>query len=861
MSGFKRTDAFAGALGAVLTLLLAACGSSTSVSTSLSGEPVVSGRVVLESEAPVAVTQGSHYDAVLRLSGSAGVVGQQVALAASDSLVAEVSPSTCSLSSASEASSQCVVRIFGKAAGSTTVRATASGYADTGVAVNVGASLVYGSLAVANASGRPVSISPVALTYPRSGSAGPYTLPLSAELRGTSGIVGDAAAINYTIDPPTPGVTLPGGVTSYQCAVTTVEPQCDATLTFAAAVPAKVVVRVVGAIIAGHTYSPITIDATPAEPPAPGGSNGTIRVLTQSGNKVWNGLKAPLYVNWAPVASDTVKLTLTIDGAGVSFYDYVVTQPASGSPVTTYTTSTTKDCSLTAGSTGCGFGLVGSATSGAVTVSAKITSSANNYKYAIDSLTLGLGDPTTQTPRRTVRFENNSTVQDLWVGIAGGAASSYLGPNRSVVPPGTPSADVKPGAGSQCGLTNPAAACPIGSTCAPGGATPGLKTPYYCYYDTPPLQPGFQVDKNGGSTTFSIPGPSIAPNNVIWSGNFFGRTGCAVDANGIFTCVNAGCSSATSGQACAIGAGGSPGVNTLAELTFQASPSPDFYDVSIINGVNFAVEFGPSTLPASQSTLYQCGTAGSRSNQWGGFGAGGLAAAPWSMNPSAPASFPAGAALTGEAASYYRVVVPSSATPQACTSSAAIPAAGGCAGLVDSHCGWRLSDLSSGTFAFNQRYCGQPVAWTTADSIWGANSTSTNQAPFGFQTSFPNGNGGTVSVGDLQKCINGTYSAYLATSQPSALACGGVMWGNSQSSPPRDNPGTNVGQSLTTPNPSQPVQTANANWLSYVLPTLLWLKTACPTCYTYPFDDMSSTFTCSVPTNTAYKVSFGDVNF
>ena len=32
--------------------------------------------------------------------------------------------------------------------------------------------------------------------------------------------------------------------------------------------------------------------------------------------------------------------------------------------------------------------------------------------------------------------------------------------------------------------------------------------------------------------------------------------------------------------------------------------------------------------------------------------------------------------------------------------------------------------------------------------------------------------------------------------------------------------------------------------MNRALPTLTWLKKACPTAYTYPFDDMSSTFIC-----------------
>jgi len=37
----------------------------------------------------------------------------------------------------------------------------------------------------------------------------------------------------------------------------------------------------------------------------------------------------------------------------------------------------------------------------------------------------------------------------------------------------------------------------------------------------------------------------------------------------------------------------------------------------------------------------------------------------------------------------------------------------------------------------------------------------------------------------------------------------------------------------------------NPTWTSNILPSLTWLKTACPSAYTYPFDDMSSTFACS----------------
>ena len=86
------------------------------------------------------------------------------------------------------------------------------------------------------------------------------------------------------------------------------------------------------------------------------------------------------------------------------------------------------------------------------------------------------------------------------------------------------------------------------------------------------------------------------------------------------------------------------------------------------------------------------------------------------------------------------------------------------------------------------------------------------------------------------------------------------MWGATEIPGPQQNPSGNVGLNLTPP--TQSVQTANGNWLTYVLPTIKWLKQACPTCYTYPFDDMTSTFTCvdtSRNASTNYSVTFSNL--
>lgn len=57
---------------------------------------------------------------------------------------------------------------------------------------------------------------------------------------------------------------------------------------------------------------------------------------------------------------------------------------------------------------------------------------------------------------------------------------------------------------------------------------------------------------------------------------------------------------------------------------------------------------------------------------------------------------------------------------------------------------------------------------------------------------------------------------------------------------------------------TQQCSDANPNWLTLVLPRLQWLKQGCPTAYTYPFDDMSSTFVCSVE-SVGYSIVISDL--
>ncbi|XP_059623485.1 thaumatin-like protein 1 [Cornus florida] len=91
---------------------------------------------------------------------------------------------------------------------------------------------------------------------------------------------------------------------------------------------------------------------------------------------------------------------------------------------------------------------------------------------------------------------------------------------------------------------------------------------------TPPLSTtGFTLQP-AESTSISVP--------TSWSGRLWGRTICASDSTGKFTCVTGDCGS---GDLQCSGAGASPPA-TLAEFTLNGAGGLDFYDVSLVDGYN-----------------------------------------------------------------------------------------------------------------------------------------------------------------------------------------------------------------------------------------------------------------------------------
>src|SRR6185437_14558581 len=113
-----------------------------------------------------------------------------------------------------------------------------------------------------------------------------------------------------------------------------------------------------------------------------------------------------------------------------------------------------------------------------------------------------------------------------------------------------------------------------------------------CYWPLPDLGPSQGQLAPGGTLTVWFEAP-VAGLGTQWSGNLAVRTGC--DA---------------SGQSCP------PQPTTLAEFTLanQAAtpPGTDFYDVSIINGLDVGMSMAPvaGTYAAQGADPYSCGAPG-----------------------------------------------------------------------------------------------------------------------------------------------------------------------------------------------------------------------------------------------------------
>ena len=840
-----KTKRLAGLAASLLCSALISCGGDGGGGNGTSANVVSNGRLNIVPET-VTVSQGASKEVLFELAGSQGLVNQIVNFSVSDPTLIHVTPASCVVSSGSVQTSRCLLTVTGKAMGTAQIFAAAGGYANDFAQVTVTAANSYGVLSVTPFEATSQFYSSSAQVIPFS-----ITVLLSPTIGGQA--IPQSNPLTVRMNQP---VGNPFTFTAQQCALWSASPTCQISGTLdgtkAPSSDFTSTISVVGAWqVAPLPFGPaddmtINWQAT-GSAGGTGGTGGTgtqssasgvIAVSSQnSSNQVYLGMKAPLFVSLSGNTLDSANYQVTVtsnDPSSLVFYQFPdgVNNLAN---IGQYTMNSVT-CRLRVDNTGsisnsiagCGYGMYPKK-SGAVSLAVSVTGNSTPADAALPSyastVNLLVQDVRQQNSGRTVTFSNNSVTDTVIVSANSGTATAFVS-STSVGSSGVAANPAKsvPGAQSQCGLTNPANACPIGSTCVQGGAnvSAGGGTPFYCYWDTPQFTsassttPANKIPPGSSASLFIPSSSGITAGNqqIQWSGNYYAQK-----------CESGVCPTPPTTP----GTGSTYAAQTLAEVTYLHN-GVDYYDVSIINGANYAIQFGPNAtqMTASASNAYTCGTAGSMSTNYY------LPASTWAFAP-ATANFPPASGMSGSSSSYYAVVKPTSLTPTLCTVQADC-SAGGTSGP---QCGWDYNKVLTGTSnTFSSRVCGTFYSWATANQIWGWNQTVGNSAPFRLQTAFavapPFNSQTSVSVGDLQLCVNNTYSAYTnpAPANPgtsgnvsTALACGGTDWSG-----------------ITTP--ANKVTTINPNWLTYVLPTISWLKAACPTCYTFPFDDMSSTFQC-----------------
>lgn len=397
---------------------------------------------------------------------------------------------------------------------------------------------------------------------------------------------------------------------------------------------------------------------------------------------------------------------------------------------------------------------------------------------------------------------------------------------------------------------------------------------------------------HGAAADFCLPPATVTyqngqiPSEVWWSGGVFARTGCATGAGASGTaCVTGDCL-AQPGANCPAGKGGTNPA-TIAEFTLQRTQT-DFYDVTIINGVNVAEKMQPlaqpTQAPGSHPTDYWCRAPGAKNSSVAGKDCS------WDLAP-----YVAEVPLAGGHEDKTALLL-NSTTQCSTKSGSGLPACApgytcsGAPGVCyktcasDSDCGGlECVQASNGTSYCQcqnesecssnpgtERYCGTESApglgiylqqcgsfqgWWSADDFCGVATTvyggldcsatitdgdnnNTNLASlFGC-----NGAGGTGNAANEGSCYNSNDSG------PGCCGCATDSANTLSKDWPTDATGSCVNN--------------NTTWAAQIQVWLVNLKKSCPSAYTYPFDDFTSTYQCQGKGSVnllGYRITFDDL--
>ncbi|TMW57986.1 hypothetical protein Poli38472_013460 [Pythium oligandrum] len=304
------------------------------------------------------------------------------------------------------------------------------------------------------------------------------------------------------------------------------------------------------------------------------------------------------------------------------------------------------------------------------------------------------------------------------------------------------------------------------------------------------------------ATNSYLPNPAPGPNGYkLKPQERYTATFTSTWSGNVGVCAGESCET---GDSCKDGCGvANGGPMTRAEWTFVPDGT-DYYDVTVINGVNIPVMMEPLDVKYDTKDPYKCGSPGKVEDVVPGSGCS------WDY-----AQF--------QKDINYNAVIGGSGKKCA--------AAGDCSG--GEVCGYKfVPGVGMGM------YCGNLYGWYSANQVCALDG---GNKYFKCQDSAGDATG--LKIHELHGCV---APKYLSGYQPASKGkdgevCGCTNW---------DDRGVKV---LAVPD-TEKCKAVNPKWIEQVAPTLDFLKKGCPTTYTYPYDDMTSTFICGGEKK--YRITF-----
>ena len=396
------------------------------------------------------------------------------------------------------------------------------------------------------------------------------------------------------------------------------------------------------------------------------------------------------------------------------------------------------------------------------------------------------------TACRPMTVKNNSS-EDIWLGMVSSAQTCTTDadccPGVCVgtsipAPPGSNLNHFAPGATCQC----PSNQCNALADCNVNNHKCFLKLPTISNPAQPPNKQAFLSE--GSSVQLCI--PTGGTGSTQWSGRFFARKGC--DANGqnclsanctanAGSCPHADCGPGYSSSAyaadcpnngtcapqngnCLVGTGGSPPA-TSAEFTLRkralSAGNVDFYDVSMIDGVNMAISIQPDATGVTDPNLpYQCTSPGKDCS--------------WSLAPT-PSSI------------FQQVGLLNNPTP--CTSDS------DCNGIPGAVCGLALNVVQGQKFS---NVCGPLEGYWSASQICDNLPAAPDGSPVAALKCYQSVGGQPMT--DLFRCTStAAASCYRTGGTPNANCCGcPTVSGSSSGWPSLDPAQANIQCRVSNPN-------------------------------------------------------------